>query len=503
VVQSDPNKEFDCNFCHKKHTPPDSEGFPLNGTLMRLLKVKAGSVYRNERVDQLKIQLDDLKSKCDEFKFSLDNGVDQVREHCTRLRNQVHLETDILIEEVHKFNESLIVEIDKYEQECIDSLSSNLEKKNENADELVIELNDFYYDKIKYLAEFKIDGKEVDEAITKANGHFKKFRIENRSLKKIQFSGKVVKFRKSQNKIDRTLLGTLVYKSISSYVDHISEIKLTNNVMASSSFIMHLCKHQNGNNFAFWIDTNYFVNLTSFDNDGSLVKQVTNALSLDDHKYSVFSQFKVTQSLNNFIFYAKLPGYGQAAICGHKINDTQPITGLIFILNQNFDYIKHTSNFSVDQNLLHMAANSSRVLWIDSSYNFFFLDMNLAQVKDKSLKKIKNQVGRPIVDVQMSDKYVFFLCQDKKLRIFSIESGDLVKEFETSANQIKLASVDRLVLFDSGERVVYLHEQTDEFKELEEINLAHSLDEGLKINRDLSNCLTFYNSKSIKCTYLD
>jgi hypothetical protein len=502
LIQSDSNKEFDCNFCHKKHTLPDSEGFPLNGVLMRLLKARAGYVFRNPQIDELKSKLDEIKSQCDELKLGLDNGVDQVREYCTRLRNQIHLETDVVIEEAHKFNEGLIAEIDKFEQECVDSFDKNMEKKNENADELVTELNDFYFDKIKFLSEFKIDETVVEEVITKADSHCKKVKIENRSLKKIQFNGRIVKFKKSTHKIDRTLLGTLVYKSLNSYVDSLNEVTFTNDVITNYESNINIFKHQNGNNFAFYVDINRNLSMTSFDNGGNVLKQVINPLDYDKIECSQISQLKVTKFLKNFVFFVRLPGYKKGAICGHLMQDAERIIGLFFILNQNFDFIKHTSIYR-DRNVLYMTANSSRLICINTSYSYYFLDMNLAEVRDKSLMVIKHQVGRSIVDVQMNDKYLIFLCNDKKLKIFEIGSGNFVQEIETSANQIKLASVDRLVLFDSVERVVYLHDQTGEFSELEVINLAQSLEDGLKINCDQSKCLAFYNSKCIKCTYLD
>jgi Fe2+ or Zn2+ uptake regulation protein len=80
--------------------------------------------------------------------------------------------------------------------------------------------------------------------------------------------------------------------------------------------------------------------------------------------------------------------------------------------------------------------------------------MNLALLHEKSLVTITTQVGKTVVDVQMSDKYVFFLCCDKKLKIFEIESGGLVREIEASADQIKLAPGGRIVLFDSINRIV-------------------------------------------------
>jgi hypothetical protein len=64
-----------------------------------------------------------MKEKNDDLKTNLDNGTDQVKEYCIELRNQVHLKTDILLEQVHQLNENLIAEINGYEVKCVESFN--------------------------------------------------------------------------------------------------------------------------------------------------------------------------------------------------------------------------------------------------------------------------------------------------------------------------------------------------------------------------------------------
>jgi hypothetical protein len=497
TVQKNPHKEFNCNFCHEKHTPPGKDGFLLNGTLVKLMKAKAENVYRNAKVEELKDKLVDIKSKCDELKMSLDDSVDRVKEHCTRLRNHLHLARDFMIEEAHMFYEFLIPLIDKHEQECIDSF---MKKKNKNADELMVELNNFHSDLV-----FKIDEKVVEEAVIKADSHLEKLKVEDAFLEKLQSNAKVAEVRNKSKIIDRTLFETSVHRPLSLDVTHLRELKFSDNVVTSYASCIHLFKNNDGDNFAFYTDVNDHLCMTKFDNNGNVVKKVINAFNNGGvGLLSKINQLKVTQSLNNFIFYVRLPCYAEkVSICGHQICDDLGIMGLFFTLDQHFTCIKHNSDF-FNQQLLHVAANSSRVLWIDSSYKFYYLDTNLAVLNHKSIGIIKNQVAHPICDVQMNDQFVFFLCHGNKLKIFEIKSGNLVKEFETMANQIKLASAGRLILFDYVTRIVYFYEQTEgEFCKLKETNLAHSLESGLKINRDQSNCLAFYNSKRMKYFSID
>jgi hypothetical protein len=483
IIQTDPNQEFACNFCHEKHTPLGKDGFPVNGALMKLLKAKAGTVCRSAKVEELKHKLLDIKSKCSEFKMNLDNGVDQISQHCIRLRNRVHLETDILIEEAHTLNKSLIAEINKYEEECIKSFNSNTSKTDNKFNKFVDELNEFHSDKTKYLSDFKIDEKTVVETIKKADSHLEKLKIEDRLLMNIQFSGKVAEFIKRSNEIDRTLLGTLVFKSLSLDENNLTEIEFSNDIFATCSSSIHSFNHNNSNNFIFfYIDTNRHLQMICFDNGEQVKNGVVNALNyVGCGAYSEIIQLNVTHSLNSFIFYVKLPVYAQGSIRGRRqLHDNQAVIGLFFILDYNLNYVNHNASFGT-HHFLHIAASRSRVICIDSSNNFFLLDMNLNLVYEirLSLDKIKNQVENTIVEVQMNDQYVFLLCNwrsnSNQLKIFEISSGNLVKEMKTNANKVKLVSRDRLVLFDNFSRIIYLYEQTGEFCKLEEINLAQSL----------------------------
>jgi hypothetical protein len=58
---SNADNEFDCSFCSIKHKPAGSgEYFPPNSALNKLLKAKAGEVYRNENVNNLRLKLDEI-----------------------------------------------------------------------------------------------------------------------------------------------------------------------------------------------------------------------------------------------------------------------------------------------------------------------------------------------------------------------------------------------------------------------------------------------------------
>jgi hypothetical protein len=505
VIANALDQVFDCNFCRKKHTPSCEEDFPTNQVLLKLLKARSDKVYRGEQIKKLTEKLMEIKDKCNELKLNLDNGTDKVKEHCIHLRSQVHLATDVLIEDAHKFNESLIAEIDKYEQECTDSFNSMTTTNDNKFDKFIVDLNEFHSVKIKYLTEFDVKENVVEEALAKADSYLRDLNIKERSLKNIQYNGKVAEFKKCQNKINRTSIGTLEYKSFE--LDNLKKLVFNNDIIDNYSSCVNLFKRENGHNFIFYIDSNHNLNMCSFDNDGTIVRKKINSLEYSGSQKdaSQITQFRIAQISNYFIIHVDFRvfkttdgrDYVYRTICGHDIEIHKKSTfikGLFFVINHDFCHVQHNYDFR-DEILLHMAANSSTIIWVDSNYSYHCLDMYLA-VKENNLEAITTQVGSTIIDVQMSDEYVFFLCNHNKLKIFEIESGDIVNEIETFANQIKqLAPVGRFALYDSVNRIVHLLEQVGGFCKIKDIYLPESFEPHLTINRDKSNFLVFYNSK--------
>jgi hypothetical protein len=189
------------------------------------MKAKADQVYRNRDVEKLRAKLAEMKEKNDDLKANLDNGTDQVKEYCIELRNQVHLQTEILLEQVHQFNENLRAEIDKYEQQCIDSFGNKIVNKETEFSGFIKEINKFFDDKTKYLNEFLIDETAIGESLALADNYLMKLKKEDLALKKIKFDGKLMQFKKNENKLDNSLLGSLVNKQLCYGFENMKEVK--------------------------------------------------------------------------------------------------------------------------------------------------------------------------------------------------------------------------------------------------------------------------------------
>jgi hypothetical protein len=119
--------EFNCSLCHQKHRSTSQDGLPVV------------------------------------------NGTDQVKEYCIELRNQVHLQTDILLEQVHQFNEAVIAEIDEYEKKCVDSYQQKSVRYQTANKKFLTKLKKFYNENSQYLTEFKIDEQKIQDGLVQTD----------------------------------------------------------------------------------------------------------------------------------------------------------------------------------------------------------------------------------------------------------------------------------------------------------------------------------------------
>ncbi len=119
----------------------------------------------------------------DDFRSSLEKGTCDASEHCAQLRNQVHLQTEILLEQVHQFNETLINEINEYENQCIESYGKKISKKAPEFNHQLLEIQKFFDESFRYLNDFIIDYNKIDESSKKADECMKQLKKANVFIK--------------------------------------------------------------------------------------------------------------------------------------------------------------------------------------------------------------------------------------------------------------------------------------------------------------------------------
>jgi hypothetical protein len=451
-------------------------------------------------MSELKNHLIEMQKKCDDFKYNFNNTDDKIREYCVTLRNQVDLETEKLIEQAHKFNESLIDEINYYEKECIYLCNDQICSYAKEYEIIADETNTFINDESKYLSEFKINNSNVFNWLEKVVVHQDRLILRDKLLKAVMFNGKLMEFKKNVTKLNYTILGKLTFKQLIYEPLNSEELKFDDQIVTDFYTHFSLFKLEIGNNVVFYIDNICFLNMVTFDNDGKVINKITNILVNME-----IESIRIVKLIDTFII--NVNSYSSLTSVQFHGNRTKssmhtcfeannlPFSNVAFVIDENANYLHHKVLNFVQ---LFMTANNSSILCIDSSYTYYYNDTHYNLEIGKSFDRIKKEVGQTVIDLGMNDRFIFIVCNTKKLKIFDIEKLDLVKEIDIIANQIKLVSTSHFVLFDSTSRLIQLYDQYSSFKRLHEVHLAQSIDSDLSIAHDRTNYLTFFNHKLMK-----
>jgi hypothetical protein len=87
---------------------------------------------------------------------------------------------------------------------------------------------------------------------------------------------------------------------------------------------------------------------------------------------------------------------------------------MVLIVDKNLDVIA-SRFFSSMPKLL--TVNSTHVL-LEYSGAIYYYDLELCLLENKQFAKINESIGKTTLDLGMSDKYLFVLCNNQKLKIF-------------------------------------------------------------------------------------
>ena len=90
----------------------DGSNLPTCMPLMSLIMQRPREVYRSRATQTLKTRLGEMRARLHRLTHELNNGVDVIKEHCIKLRADVQLATETLVEYAHELNETMIKEID-------------------------------------------------------------------------------------------------------------------------------------------------------------------------------------------------------------------------------------------------------------------------------------------------------------------------------------------------------------------------------------------------------
>ena len=172
-----------CPFCEKQHIASEEAGFILNEFIMKATELKPEKVYRCPSYDMLDSLVTNLNSDLNELTSKIEYPDIKIREHCDKIRNQIDLATETLLEKISKFREKFIDEINRYEQDCVKNNHSYLDTKTKEVFLKLVKENETKLAKIRsYVNKPKIEEEFVKSLINEAK--IQEYKLKNQ-LKQI------------------------------------------------------------------------------------------------------------------------------------------------------------------------------------------------------------------------------------------------------------------------------------------------------------------------------
>ena len=213
MIETNEMNEIKCKSCHKRHTIPE-DGFMSWKALDEYYSEEPmlEKIYRGESAEKLKVNLKKVLKQIDDLNFHSENGIDVVKEHCSKLRNQVMLESEVSIRHIQEMTDHLLEQINEYQVKRVkqfETLQPEIKSK-----ELVDELKAFHDKWTRYLNKCQIKDCEMNAANEIVDQLDGKFMNEKKHLHQSVFGNKMINFRTNSLKINKDLLGTLDYDTI-------------------------------------------------------------------------------------------------------------------------------------------------------------------------------------------------------------------------------------------------------------------------------------------------
>ena len=107
------NDTYQCLICKKSHV---KSVFQVNKPLQKILDKSPSEVYRGETVEELKVNLNDINSRKLKLENGLKNSIEELQEHCLKIRGDVDLATEKHIQDIQDQREEIIKKINDYKE---------------------------------------------------------------------------------------------------------------------------------------------------------------------------------------------------------------------------------------------------------------------------------------------------------------------------------------------------------------------------------------------------
>lgn len=479
------NKEFQCSFCSKTHVA-SNEGYPTCDIISRLLSIKSNEIFRGDKVHSLKTNLNDIQKAINELSYSIDHGVDCIKEHCLNLRVDVQLATESIIKEVNEKSEQILLQINQYETERIkDFEETRTNEKKAGFIEMVEELKQFHSEWDDYIKEFMISESEVIKANRLALDLKSKSMREKAKLQNFNFNGHYLKYIKNEQNLEKNILGSLFSTKPVGNFNQLNIKDLFPDYR--SDFKMELIKQ------------NYLIGYCNTRNSISL--------NIIDHNKRVLNTYQITE-----LTYGN-PDIDHQNAFSFKIINNQKIIVFINYYDHNqpsklilFDE-RFTREFEIKANAhyIKLAANSSNIYCINIENN---LDKGKLDIYDLNLTLISS-IGQSIDPInpfyipndliQLENKNGKYLWLNPiGLSIVCEQTGIILKTIQIKSEKILIDSNDHLLLISDKDKNVSFFNLNGENLYDWDLKNVQNISSALI---DLNDQISFYDAENFNLLY--
>lgn len=450
LVETNNKSEFKCPGCTATHKSVDSNGFPPNIVVAKLINKKSNEVYRGKRAEKLKKCLNSIHTKTLEFEQSKNSSVEVLKEYCFLLRNDVDLVTENLIQAIHNYREEFLKKIIDYEKECVSNMETNT-ARNEETEKFISEMKSFCTQWNNYLKDFKIDDDKIERVIELSTKNLTRIETNSSLWRGFTFNGNLMKFKENPTKIESGILGSFIFEKLPTtnpISDSYKKIDLKNvikNCVNYKSVSVELL--DSDQYFIGYLDNQSNLSAVLITQNGNVAKTNKSVLN------GACSHYKISTFKNSIFVYSH---HNQAGIYKNSLRilndnlltlcETVNLAGIIHFLasdHSNLYVISQTSSpFPAP-----LSSNANTITIYDHNLNLIrtlpFSSMPLFTPNIASITKIKAR------------KNTIYFIESAHLVIMNLASGLLLKRFPVNGCSFGVCDDEISVLNESKQELIF------------------------------------------------
>jgi hypothetical protein len=158
-------------------------------------------------VEKLNQSLIALRKQIDDLGSTMHSDVERLKEHCSRLRNEIDLSTESLIIELNKLNSRMMTRVDEYEAERMLAYKNEESKQKERISGQLVTAEAFYKRTVEKIANGAVvTADDARELLHCSTVFIEEVKLNQLNLMDTLFGSNILKFKQCDS-VDDTVLG--------------------------------------------------------------------------------------------------------------------------------------------------------------------------------------------------------------------------------------------------------------------------------------------------------